>query len=41
MIALTILGYWIGLAVFMWIILYSCLSFARLCEHAVDFFFTK
>jgi hypothetical protein len=41
MIALTILSYWMGMAVFMWIVLYGCLSFARLCEYVVDFFNRK
>jgi hypothetical protein len=38
MIALTILSYWVGMAILMWIVLYSCLSFARFCEYVVDFF---
>jgi hypothetical protein len=41
MIALTILSYWVGMAIFMWLIMFVCLGFARLCEYTVDFLFKK
>jgi hypothetical protein len=34
-IALEILGYWLGMALFMWAIMYGALIFARLCEFLV------
>jgi hypothetical protein len=37
MIALTILSYWVGMAILMWMVLYTGLSFAILCEKIVDF----
>jgi hypothetical protein len=41
MIALTIFGYWAGMAIFMWAVMFGCLCFARLCEYTVDFLFKK
>lgn len=35
-IALEIVSYWIGLGMFMWVMMYSALLFARSCEFAVD-----
>ena len=35
-IALEIVGYWIGLGVFMWVFMFGALLFARSCEFAVD-----
>lgn len=35
-IALEIVGYWIGLAVFMWAIMYTALTLARACEFVAD-----
>jgi hypothetical protein len=39
-IALEIIGYWFGLGVFMWVVMYSALSFARLCEFVTDHLFS-
>jgi hypothetical protein len=39
MIALEIIGYWAGMGMFMWAIMYSALCFARLCEYITDHLF--
>ena len=33
LVALEIFGYWIGTGVVMWVIMYTALTFARLCEY--------
>lgn len=38
-IALEIVGYWLGLGLFVWLVMYLALMFARTCEFAVDHFF--
>ncbi len=35
-VALEIISYWAGMGVFMWIMMYSALLFARACEFVVD-----
>ena len=39
MIALEIIGYWAGMGVFMWFMMYSALTFARACEYIADCLF--
>lgn len=36
MIALTIVGYWIGLGLFIALLMYAALQFAKFCEYIVD-----
>jgi hypothetical protein len=38
-IALEIFGYWVGLGVVIWIVMYLALMFANTCEFVVDHFF--
>lgn len=38
LIALKIFGYWLSMAMGMWLLMYSALWFARACECAVDHF---
>ena len=35
-IAAEILEYWLGMGLFMWIVMYMALLFARACEFTVD-----
>lgn len=39
-IAAEIMAYWAGMGVFMWVVMYSALSFARLCEFVTDRLFS-
>ncbi len=39
-IAAEILAYWAGMGVCMWILMYSALLFARLCEFVTDHLFS-
>jgi hypothetical protein len=39
-IAAEIIAYWLGTGVFMWVVMYSALSFARLCEFVTDHLFS-
>lgn len=38
-IALQIFGYWIGLAITIWLVMLAALGIARTCEFAVDHLF--
>ncbi len=37
LIALEIIGHWITMGLFMWLLMISCLYFAMLCEKIVNF----
>jgi hypothetical protein len=36
LVALEIIGYWVGMGTFMWIMMYSALVFAKICEFIAD-----
>jgi hypothetical protein len=33
---LTMIGYWVGLGMFMWALMYGALTFAKVCEFVAD-----